>query len=111
MNSFRDPITNVLKARGHVATNAPGDVARAEAEGFALEPGKWRMVNDVWQAYTTAPTVPASVPMAQARLQLLAAGKLAAVNAVVAAMPGPQGDAARIEWEFRPTVERQHPLF
>ena len=54
--------------------------------------------------------VPQFVTMRQARLALLQAGKLATVNAVVAAMPGMAGDAARIEWEFSSTVERHRPL-
>ena len=57
-----------------------------------------------------APVVPAEVTMRQARLALLQAGKLAAVNAAVAAMPGAAGDTARIEWEFSSTVERHRPL-
>jgi hypothetical protein len=50
------------------------------------------------------------VDMAQARLALLAAGHLATVNAAIAAMTGPQGDAARIEWEFRARVRRDSAL-
>lgn len=57
-----------------------------------------------------APVAPAEVTMRQARLALLQAGKLAAVNAAVAAMPGAAGDTARIEWEFSSTVERHRPL-
>jgi hypothetical protein len=109
MKSFRDPVTNVLKARGSVAANAPGDLARDEPDGFALEPGKWRLVGDAWQGYDVV-SVPDRVLNAQARLQLIVAGKLAAVNAAVAAMPGAQGDAARVEWDYRPTIERHHPL-
>lgn len=55
-------------------------------------------------------TVPRVVTMRQARLALLAAGLLAAVDAAIAAMPGAEGDAARIEWEFATHVERQQPL-
>lgn len=54
--------------------------------------------------------VPNIVTMRQARLALLAAGLLASVNAAIAAMPGTEGDAARIEWEFAAHVERQQPL-
>lgn len=57
-----------------------------------------------------APLIPASVTMRQARLALLQSGLLAQVNAAVAAMPGVEGDAARIEWEFSGTVERSRPL-
>lgn len=54
--------------------------------------------------------VPKVVTMRQARLALLGAGLLADVNAAVAAMVGADGDAARIEWEFAATVERDSPL-
>lgn len=57
-----------------------------------------------------APPVPQFVTMRQARLALLQAGVLPAVNAAVAAMPGAAGDAARIEWEFSSTVERHRFL-
>lgn len=55
-------------------------------------------------------SIPVNVTMRQARLALLAAGKLDAVNAAVAAMTGAQGDAARIEWEFSNDVWRYRPL-
>lgn len=53
---------------------------------------------------------PKEVTMRQARLALLGAGKLVAVNAAIAAMPGAPGEAARIEWEFSSTVKRQSVL-
>lgn len=56
------------------------------------------------------PEIPQSVTMRQARLALLQQGKLSAVNAAIAALPGADGDAARIEWEFSSTVERNRPL-
>lgn len=54
--------------------------------------------------------VPEVVTMRQARLALLGAGMLAQVNTAVATIPGAEGDAARIEWEFSNTVGRHHPL-
>lgn len=54
--------------------------------------------------------IPQSVTMRQARLALLQSGLLATVNQAVAALPGAAGDAARIEWEFSSTVERNRPL-
>ena len=54
--------------------------------------------------------VPEVVTMRQARLALLGAGMLTQVNTAVANMPGAAGDAARIEWEFSSTVERNRPL-
>ena len=51
-------------------------------------------------------SVPVSVTMRQARLALLQVGELDVVNAAIAAIPGDAGAAARIEWEFSSTVER-----
>lgn len=61
--------------------------------------------------YVAPPTpIPASVSMRQARLALLGAGLLQTVDAAVASMPGVEGDAARIEWEYALSVERGSPL-
>ena len=54
--------------------------------------------------------IPQSVTMRQARLALLGAEMLQAVNDAVNGMTGTSGDAARIEWEFSSTVERHRPL-
>ena len=56
------------------------------------------------------PAVPVTVTMRQARLALLAKGLLANVDAAVAGMPGADGDAARIEWEYAATVDRNSQL-
>ena len=54
--------------------------------------------------------VPEVVTMRQARIALLGAGLLAQVNTAVANMPGAEGDAARIEWEYAQEVRRDSPL-
>ena len=57
------------------------------------------------------PGVPPVVTMAQARLALLGAGKLAAVDAAIAAIPdAAMKQAAQIEWEYAGTVHRDHGL-
>jgi hypothetical protein len=53
---------------------------------------------------------PKEVTMRQARLALLEVGKLAAVTAAIAGMPGVTGDAARIEWEYSSVLKRGQPL-
>lgn len=53
---------------------------------------------------------PKVISMRQARLALLGAGLLAGVDAAIAAMPGAEGDAARIEWEYAQEVRRDSPL-
>ena len=69
-----------------------------------------RAATDAELAAMAAASVPQAVTMRQARLALLGAGMLAAVNAAIAAMPGVQGEAARIEWEFSSEVKRTQPL-
>lgn len=54
--------------------------------------------------------VPASVTMRQARLALLASGKLSLVDAAIAELPEPQRIQAQIEWEYSQEVERVNPL-
>lgn len=60
----------------------------------------------VVMAPAPAPEVPQEVTMRQARLSLLAAGKLAAVIAAINALPDPPRSAALIEWEYSSTVRR-----
>ena len=54
--------------------------------------------------------VPQAVTMRQARLALLAANMLTTVNTAIAGMPGAEGEAARIEWEYAQEVRRDSPL-
>lgn len=54
--------------------------------------------------------IPQTVTMRQARLALLEAGLLAAVNSTIQEMQGQSGEAARIEWEFSSEVYRSRPL-
>lgn len=50
--------------------------------------------------------VPSIVTMRQARLALLADGKLSAVETAINALPEPQRSAARIEWDYSSEVHR-----
>ena len=54
------------------------------------------------------PYVPQSVTMRQARLALLGAGLLDDVEAAIAALPSPQKEAAKIEWEYSQEVQRHN---
>ena len=54
--------------------------------------------------------MPTSVTMRQARLALLASGLLDGVNATINALPSPQKESARIEWEYAATVDRDSVL-
>lgn len=55
-------------------------------------------------------SAPMVVSMRQARLALLAAGHLDAVELAINALPSPQKEAARIEWEYAQEVRRGDPL-
>lgn len=86
-----------------------GDKAHWQDQDVPQRPS----ANHTWNgsAWVVAPLpVPAVVTMRQARLALLQNGMLTQVNDAVAGMPGAAGDAARIEWEFSSTVERNRPL-
>lgn len=54
--------------------------------------------------------VPDAVTMRQARLALLNAGLLTQVNDAIEGMTGAEGAAARIEWEYATSVQRDSPL-
>lgn len=56
------------------------------------------------------PEVPSEVTMRQAKLALLRAGYLTTVNQAIAAMPGVEGEAARIEWEYSSVMCRDKPF-
>ena len=53
---------------------------------------------------------PPAADQRQARLALSAAGLLAQTEAALAAMEGPEGDVARIEWQWAKTIQRDHPM-
>lgn len=58
----------------------------------------------------SAPVVPSAVTMRQARLALLAIGKLDDVATAIAAKSSPDRERAQIEWEYAMRVERSSPL-
>ena len=76
----------------------------------AEEETTWAAEQAARAAAALIPVIPQEVTMRQARLALLAAGKLAAVNSAIAGMTGTAGDAARIEWEFSSEVKRNQQL-
>lgn len=91
------------------ATDQHPDAVRYTVAGHTVDAiGGEPTVEEV--AAFLAPPVPASVTMRQARLALLQAGHLAAVTAALAATPGMAGEAARIEWEYASTLERDSVL-
>ena len=101
---------------------APDDSQLAPGEAaVALNDEDWRSVGPGYRyiggklvppapAVPTPTRAPKVVTTRQARLALLQAGKLTAVNQTLAALTGVQGEAARIEWEFAATVDRNSEL-
>lgn len=107
-------VTNVVKWDGNTENWQPPEDSQAVAipDGVAAGVG-WAYENGEFVAppvEVPEAVVPNSVTMRQARLALLAAGKLTAVNDAVRAIPGPEGDAARVEWEFAATVDRDSAI-
>lgn len=81
--------------------------------------GAWSYAEGEWAVHDAAAiaadteakrlaAVPAEITMRQARLALLGAGKLAAVDAAINAMTEPAKSAAKIEWEYSNTVQRHN---
>ncbi len=99
-----DLVANVVLSSGEFAQEqgwvaCPDDVS----------PG-WTWDGLTFAAPVVVPVVPAVITMRQARLALLGAGMLAAVDAAISSMPSPMKEAAQIEWEFATEVRRQAPL-
>ena len=97
---------------GRVTNHAEADADFAQSQGW-VSAGDSR-IGDVWDGETftpgppTPPVVPAAVTMRQARLALLGAGLLDDVEAAIAALPSPQKEAAKIEWEYAQEVQRHN---
>ncbi|RIQ47599.1 hypothetical protein D0843_16880 [Bordetella avium] len=94
-----------------------GEVYAYEGDGSQdayIREGLVAMTDDEAKAHLSAPpshtVAPTSVTMRQARLALLKLGLLAQVNAAVASLPGDEGEAARIEWQFAGSVEQGSEL-
>ena len=117
----------------HIKINSVGAIIGMyldEPEGSQLAPGESSVAlsDEDWQSVgpgyryiggklvppepvvPAPPSAPRVVTMRQARLALLQAGKLTAVNQTLAALTGVQGEAARIEWEFAASVGRGSEL-
>ena len=68
----------------------------------------WNFETESWGAIPQY--VPSKVTMRQARLALLQAGLLDDVEALIASLEGPEGQAARIEWDYSSEVFRNKPF-
>lgn len=100
-------VVNVIEADASFAA-----VAATQLGGSAVQTDTGN-IGDAYAAGNFTPAapaapVPASVTMRQARLALHAAGKLAAVEAAIEALPDPPKTAARIEWDYSNEVQRHN---
>lgn len=73
------------------------------------------LIEGIWYerwALEQAPVepVPEAVSPRQARLALLGAGLLSTVENILTTIPSPQGDAARIDWEYATEFRRDSAL-
>ena len=98
-------VSNVIVADADFAVSV-GAVACPDDVGIG-----WTYDGTNWAAPAPKPPpVPGVVFMRQARLALLQAGKLSAVDAAIAALPSPAKEAAQIEWEYATEVTRDSAL-
>lgn len=67
----------------------------------SLEPPPDKVING---------NIPTEVSMRQGRLALQQFGLLSTVNTIMANMPGAQGAAARIEWEYATSIKRDSQM-
>ena len=95
-----------------VINHAEADANFADSVGWI--PAADSRIGDTWdgEVFTPAPPaptpVPGSVTMRQARLALFGAGLLDDIDAAINALPSPQKEAARIEWEYSQEVQRHN---
>lgn len=82
------------------SANIPADPTNTDYASYL----KWLAAGNTPEP--AAASIPSSLSMRQARLALLGAGLLDAVQAGILAMP----QAAQIEWDYATTVERSSPL-
>lgn len=87
---------------------AQGWTLRPDMPAYDAKTQQCAWVDGKWVVSAIVPTVPAAVTMRQARLALLGAGKLAAVDAAINGMSEPTKSAARIEWEYSGEVQRHN---
>lgn len=84
----------------------PKDAANIDYAAFLA----WVQAGGVPVAPSQQAAPPTVLSMRQARLALLGAGKLSYVDAAIDALPSPQKEAARIEWEYASEVRRDNAL-
>ncbi len=100
---------------------AAGVLVAQSTRAIFVDGAVFRSIDQVWLDPTPASgayieevadpvAVPGEVTMRQARLALLAAGKLAAVQTAIDAMQEPAKTAAQITWDYSSVVQRHNGL-
>lgn len=87
------------------STHKLGDTTYSVVDGQVV--GEYEVVA-IPEDELTAIKMSKSVSMRQARLALLQSGKLADIEAAIAALPEPDKTAVSIEWEYAQDVRRDH---
>jgi hypothetical protein len=109
--TWTDADGNVARCHTYDATQMDELRADLGADAQAYAPLIRQCLADYVPPTPEAPLVPAYVTMRQARLALLAADLLDGVDAAIQAIPDAmQRRAAKIEWEYASTVERDGPF-
>lgn len=102
MSYFKDENTNEVYAYD-----------QDQIDGGWVKEGLVAMTEEEIQAHLN-PVIPVVVPskvtMRQARLALLQEGLLDQVETLLASLEGPEGQAARIEWDYSSEVHRTKPF-
>lgn len=102
----QDVVVRVIAYSGDQIDLFRADVAQYGGE---IDEALLAEVQAEWVPPPPPPVViPQSVTMRQARLALLNAGLLGDVDAAINALPSPQKEAARIEWEYSQEVQRHN---
>lgn len=79
----------------------------AVRDGIELVDQTWQWA---WRIETEPTSVPEAVSARQARLALLAAGKLGDIETALNGLSSPAREAALIEWEYAAEIRRDSPL-
>jgi hypothetical protein len=94
--------------------NASNEVFAFESDGSQdayIKPGLTPITAEQADALRVLPpAIPSVLSIRQGRRALYQSGYLSQVDALIASIPGTDGDKARIDWNYATEVRRDHPL-
>ncbi len=86
------------------------EVSRPQQEGYyAIESTPIGNVQQ-WELVPIGIEVPSSISPRQARLQLIALGKIALVDPTIDTLNEPEKSSAKVEWEYATRYDITHPF-